>query len=112
MGCDIHVMVEVRRQYGNNPADQKSTGWKNADNWRFNIWHGVFEDEPKMEVKDIFKDRDYELYGFLAGVRNYGHNPSFGFDRGFPEDADGQPAPSLRAGARTRTPPAFAPSPS
>lgn len=89
MGCDIHVMVEVRRQYGNNPADQKSTGWKNADNWRFNIWHGVFEDEPEMEVKDIFKDRDYELYGFLAGVRNYGHNPSFGFDRGFPEDADG-----------------------
>ena len=88
MGCDIHVMVEVRKQYGNNPTELKTTGWKNADNWRFNIWRGIFEDESKMELKSIFNDRNYELFGFLAGVRNYGHNPCFGFNRGFPEDAD------------------------
>lgn len=77
MGCDIHVMVEVARK----------GRWINADNWRINPYHGEFEDARELELKPIYTSRNYELFSFLAGVRNYGDNPSFGFDRGFPADA-------------------------
>lgn len=81
MGCDIHVMVEARRYpFG---AGEK---WFNVDNWRHNPYSGD-EGESAMTVKPIYNQRDYELFSFLADVRNYGGNPSFGFDRGFPEDA-------------------------
>ena len=81
MGCDIHVMVEAHRY-----ADD-SGKWYNADNWRHNPYFGN-EGEPTMIVKPIYTHRSYELFSFLADVRNYGDNPSFGFDRGFPKDAD------------------------
>lgn len=83
MGCDIHVMVEARRY----PFGTEK--WFNVDNWR----HDPSPDDPDdksrlaLTVEPIYKERDYELFSFLADVRNYGHNPSFGFDRGFPEDA-------------------------
>jgi hypothetical protein len=81
MGCDIHVMVEARRfPCGSNE-------WFNVDNWRHNPFSS-YEGEPRMTVKAIYNIRDYELFSFLADVRNYGHNPSFGFDRGFPKDAN------------------------
>lgn len=80
MGCDIHVMVEARtRPFG-------SEAWFNVDNWRHNAYYGQ-EGEPAMTVHPIYLDRNYEMFSYLAGVRNYGGNPSFGFDRGFPDDA-------------------------
>jgi len=82
MGCDIHVMVETHRY-----ADHTGK-WYNADNWRYNPYYSAEDSEPEIEVKPIYTHRSYELFSFLAGVRNYGGNPSFGFDRGFPEDAD------------------------
>ena len=83
MGCDIHVMVEARRY----PFGTEK--WFNVDNWRYNPWYSAEDGdgECNLEVKPIYTHRDYELFSFLADVRNYGHNPSFGFDRGFPEDA-------------------------
>ena len=83
MGCDIHVMVEARRY----PFGTEK--WFNVDNWRYNHWYSAEDGdgECNLEVKPIYTHRDYELFSFLADVRNYGHNPSFGFDRGFPEDA-------------------------
>lgn len=80
MGCDIHVMIEARKQ----PIGPD--GWFNMDNWQHNPYFGD-EGEPAMTVKPIYTRRSYELFSFLAGVRDYGDNPSFGFDRGFPEDA-------------------------
>ena len=86
MGCDIHVMTEAKR------VDCWGERWVNVDNWRYNPYHDQYEEEPKLECKDIYRGRSYELFSFLAGVRNYGNNPSFGFDRGFPEDASEQTA--------------------
>ena len=80
MGCDIHVMVEARKQ----PLGPD--GWFNIDNWQHNPYFGD-KGEPVMTIKPIYTQRNYELFAFLAGVRDYGGNPSFGFDRGFPEDA-------------------------
>ncbi len=84
MGCDIHVMTEKKRTWSDG-----SSQWVNVDNWQFNEYYDKYEDEGEREfnVKAIFRDRNYELFAFLAGVRNYGDNESFGFDRGFPEDA-------------------------
>lgn len=76
MGCDIHVMIE--RKFDNR--------WINVDNWRVNPYKGE-EGERDMEQVPVFHDRNYELFSFLADVRNYGNNPCFGFDRGFPKDA-------------------------
>ena len=81
MGCDIHVMVEARK-FPFCPDK-----WFNVDNWWHNPGFGRYEGEPAMNVKPIYCQRSYELFAFLAGVRDYGGNPSFGFDRGFPEDA-------------------------
>lgn len=104
MGCDIHVMVEARRYpFG---AGEK---WFNVDNWRHNPYSGD-EGESAMTVKPIYNQRDYELFSFLADVRNYGGNPSFGFDRGFPEDACEHTAAEYTRWGRTPIPPATPPS--
>lgn len=83
MGCDIHIMIEAKRRTAEGWSDR----WYNVDNWRHNPYYGEWEDEPEMVFIDIYTGRDYELFSFLADVRNYGGNPSFGFDRGIPEDA-------------------------
>lgn len=98
MGCDIHVMVEAR-QYPFGPDK-----WFNVDNWR----HDPRPDDkskPALTVKPIYSNRDSELFSFLAGVRDCGGNPSFGFDRGFPEDAcEHTAAEYARWGADAHTP--------
>lgn len=79
--------------------------WYNIDNWRYSPFYTGEEGDRKMEVKPIYRKRNYELFSFLADVRNYGGNPSFGFDRGFPEDADKPTAEEYaRWGAGTHTP--------
>ena len=78
MGCDIHIYTEAFQSVN---GEKK---WVNVDNWRVNIYFGDEEFEPEYNVKPIYKNRDYELFSFLADVRNYGSNPSFGFDRGLP----------------------------
>ena len=104
MGCDIHVMVEARKQ----PLGPD--GWFNIDNWQHNPYFGD-KGEPVMTIKPIYTQRNYELFAFLAGVRDYGGNPSFGFDRGFPEDACKHTAAEYTRWARMPTPPAMPPSP-
>ena len=86
MGCDIHVMIEANR------TNWWGDRWVNVDNWRYNPDYGSYEGERRLNLKEIYSDRNYELFSFLAGVRNYGDNPSFGFDRGFPQDASEQTA--------------------
>lgn len=98
MGCDIHVMVEARQ------FPFESHKWFNVDNWRHNPFSGD-KGEPAMTLKPVYSHRNYELFSFLADVRNYGGNPSFGFDRGFPEDASEPTAAEYaRWGADAHTP--------
>ena len=84
MGCDIHVMTERKRTWSDGTSQ-----WSNVDNFRFNDWSDKYKEEGEREfqVEPIYHGRNYELFSFLADVRNYGGNESFGFDRGFPEDA-------------------------
>ena len=81
MGCDIHVMVERQSLHNGQLV------WMNCDNWRLNEYFGTDDGERKFLLEPLYGSRDYELFSFLANVRNYGGNQSFGFDRGIPEDA-------------------------
>ena len=58
MGCDIHSHAEKR----------------NGSQWK------------RLDV-EAFEDRNYALFGWLAGVRNYSVVPPIAADRGFPADA-------------------------
>jgi hypothetical protein len=59
MGCDIHTFAERRTE----------DGWVVVDGW-----------EP-------FRNRNYSVFGFLAGVRNYSEVPPIAQPRGLPADA-------------------------
>lgn len=63
MGCDVHVIVEVKTESG---------------------WLGVYASDARVPSEGIpdVKWRDYELFGRLAGVRRDGPEP-----KGWPEDA-------------------------
>jgi hypothetical protein len=64
MGCDIHIHTEVR----------KCKYWQHAT--------GNFS-----EGSAPFDWRSYNLYGFLAGVRNYSAVEPICEPKGFPDDA-------------------------
>ena len=85
MGCDIHIYTEAKRT-----VDGKEK-WINVDNWRLNPYFQVYKEETEeYNIKPIYCNRNYELFSFLADVRNYGGNKSFGFDRGLPDDISPQ----------------------
>ena len=76
MGCDIHIYTEKKDREGN---------WNCVDFFVPNTMFGKYEDEIKeFEIKEFYHDRDYELFGALAGVR--GEIPHID-QKGFPEDA-------------------------
>lgn len=79
MGCDIHMCFE-RLNYKNQ--------WVTADRFvcDYDDDRGWF-----YAVDPIYSDRDYELFTFLAGVRNYyGREIPVNEPRGLPEDASPQ----------------------
>lgn len=85
MGCDIHMYIEKK--------DKSSTA--TAGSWipaqGFLITSDEDEAIPDVPFPDQFSDRDYLLFGLLAGVRdptNQVFEP-----KGFPEDA----SPEVRA---------------
>ena len=81
MGCDIHIMTEAKKTI--NDVEK----WVNVDNWRVNSYYGTDEYETReYTLEPVYSERNYELFSFLADVRNYGSNQSFGFDRGLPDD--------------------------
>ena len=59
MNCDIHTMLEYKSKKGN---------WKHL--------------KTKLE---FFSDRDYNVFAFLAGVRNYSAIEPIGFNTLIPE---------------------------
>ena len=61
MGCDIHIMGEKR----------DGDGWRNC----------------YSTAIDEIEQRSYNIFGFLANVRNYSDVEPISQPRGFPEDA-------------------------
>lgn len=73
MGCDSHIIIEVRRKNGK---------WGIADNK-----HDHYDEKPNQrpQVIQLLGWRDYNLFAVIAGVRNDGIEPLFE-GRGLPED--------------------------
>jgi len=86
MGCDIHLYTEAQKTVNDKLQ------WINIDNWRFNPYFTDGTDgEQKMEVKNLYRNRNYDLFTLLAGVRDYtGATPFIADPRGIPEDASPQ----------------------
>ena len=82
MGCDIHVYTEIRKTVDEKPK------WFNNDYWQFNPYYDPKDPqgENKMDVKEIYHGRNYELFAILADVRNFGENKPMSEPRGLPKD--------------------------
>lgn len=70
MGCDIHSFVEVR----------KSGKWGRVNADIFIGW--------KQKQSSPFDTRNYAVFGFLAGVRNYSHCVPISGPKGLPDDSE------------------------
>lgn len=82
MGCDIHMVAQVREC-----GQWKTVQWPNE-------WFGKWDDEPEMTAR-AYSDRNYDVFAILADVRNgvgfAGIETGGGFVpiapyRGFPRD--------------------------
>ena len=81
MGCDIHMQVEYRTKIDGTMQ------WCNGSLYEVNKYHDSYPDEPKYKrICLINERRNYNLFGLLAGVRNYYIKP-IASPRGFPNDA-------------------------
>lgn len=76
MGCDIHTMLEYK----------KNEKYISYDVFEINEYYKQTNDERPFECKAIYSDRNYFLFGQLANVRarnvNYISKP-----RGIPKDS-------------------------
>lgn len=84
MGCDIHVLTEALIS-----VDDKKV-WVNVDNWRFNPHYSANNEDgdPEMDLIPIYRNRNYDLFTLLAGVRDYsGDTQSVSPPKGIPPDA-------------------------
>src|SRR5947208_6314078 len=79
MGCDIFSWVEVH-----DPDSDRWTAVRNS------FPASTFEKEfHEVEfLSSPFRRRDYRLFGFLAGVRNYSCCEPLDEPSGLPEDCD------------------------
>lgn len=79
MGCDIHLYTEVKDTTNNEKR------WRNCDDWRLDKYYGVDPYTQQFEVHEIYGDRNYNLFGYLAGVRDTSVEP-ISQPRGLPTD--------------------------
>lgn len=77
MGCDIHMHFEYHSSFYLNKKDE----WYNGDYFtQSRVKHGGYR------FIDLYPNRDYCLFGVLAGVRNNDYE-CIDHPRGLPEDA-------------------------
>lgn len=77
MGCDIHIIREVK---------DKDGVWQVSPTLRRHVW----SDDLSLNTSWLPNDRDYDLFGVLsAGVRTNA-SISIGEDRGLPDDCTPQ----------------------
>lgn len=70
MGCDIHSFAEVK----------KDGQWVKVEK-------SIFEDYGDKKTNNPFSWRNYEVFGFLADVRNYSHCIPLSKPKGLPNDS-------------------------
>jgi hypothetical protein len=82
MGCDIHSFCEV--------FDPATGEWHDAgavfppDAWEQE--HAARAGKPARNHSEPFTNRNYSVFAFLAGVRNYAHCEPIAEQRGVPQD--------------------------
>jgi hypothetical protein len=76
MGCDIHIYVEI----------EKDNKWIPADKLDYvdEFYSGVYCHAPFYVKREIYEERNYHLFSFLAGVRGW-DEPTIP-PRGFPDN--------------------------
>src|SRR5579862_8070684 len=90
MGCDIAAALEVRRR----------VEWKmvKRPNKYFGKWsrEGHWDHEPKFTGSIQFdREKDYDLFAILAGVRNSKELEPMSRDRGIPGDISAEAAATI-----------------
>ena len=72
MGCDIHMMAEIRRR--DKEQDKYEEVWEKLDEPVFkNPYYkkdGEYEWEQHEFTSEPYGNRNYKLFSFLADVRN------------------------------------------
>lgn len=79
MGCDIHLYVERK----------EATGWVGVEppaNWSAGSLEITNEPIKSYDAGKWFWDRNYELFAWLADVRNYHEQTPLATERGLPVD--------------------------
>lgn len=90
MGTDIHLYCEYR-------SAETNMEWFNCDHYRLNPFYNKLDkikskeigeeyEEEKWWVIPAYDDRNYTLFGILAGIRT-NENKSIDYPRGLPVDA-------------------------
>ena len=82
MGCDIHMHIEY---FDTCYKDKRKPikKWRCADWFRLNEYYGK-KGELKYKQVPLWEDRNYELFAFLADVRNNGNIEPISEPRGIP----------------------------
>ncbi len=89
MGTDIHCYVIYKeRVYSQSALENGAICWSAADyEWKLvNVWGKKQDyrlDSDELYPVSCFSDRDYQLFGVLAGVRSYDY-PQIDAVRGIP----------------------------
>ena len=76
MGCDIHLLVEVK----------KDGIWESADEWNTDDKEYIHVDYDNQ----LYKDRDYTLFALLADVKNYHNIKPICQPKGYPSNVSDQ----------------------
>ncbi len=88
MGCDIHILTEKRHK--KREKDEVVPPWTNTDRFRYNSYKQEDpndDSEEVLEIVPVYRERDYNLFTRLAGVRSYDSDmPVFAQPRGIPDD--------------------------
>lgn len=82
MGCDIHLYCEYR-------SAETDHEWLSCDWYRRNPYRKSDVTEPKWCCINAYGNRNYTLFGILAGVRS-NDNPTISAPRGVPSDMSKQ----------------------
>lgn len=80
MGCDIHLMTERFRNINGEGR------WVSIDHFKYNPYYGE-EYESELCLVPVYRKRNYNLFSFLANVRNYSGNSFISNPKGIPKDA-------------------------
>jgi len=80
MGCDIHLYIEEKTADGWKIVPAPNTGGYGSEH----PWRDGLDDQVDEDLREWYADRNYSVFGALAGVR--GAVTPISGPRGFPSD--------------------------